>query len=70
MKFRNTHCLFLLFATTTIIAGPEVKTTPFSGTPAAIPGLIEAEHWDKGEAGLAYADTDEKNAGENYREKT
>jgi len=45
-------------------------TTPFSDKPSAIPGLIEAEHWDKGEAGVAYADADEQNRGEDYREST
>lgn len=44
--------------------------TPFHGEPHKIPGLIEAEHWDKGEAGVAYADSTEENKGEDYREKT
>lgn len=46
------------------------KTTPFHGKPHTIPGLIEAEHWDKGPAGVAYYDTTEENRGEDYREKT
>lgn len=46
------------------------ETIPFSGKPNVIPGLIEAEHWDKGEAGVAYADADEQNRGEDYREPT
>ena len=46
------------------------ETTPFSGKPAVIPGLIEAEHWDKGAPGVAYYDVDEENRGENYREET
>jgi len=45
-------------------------TTPFSGKPSPIPGRIEAEDWDKGEAGVAYADDDEQNRGEDYREPT
>lgn len=45
-------------------------TKPFSGEPSTIPGLIEAEHWDKGEAGVAYADDDGVNKGEDYREPT
>ncbi len=53
-----------------ILIGQAGDTTPFAGEPSPIPGLIEAEHWDKGEAGVAYADTDEVNKGENYREPT
>ena len=46
------------------------KLTPFHGKPHAIPGLIEAEHWDKGPAGVAYYDSTKPNHGENYREET
>ena len=46
------------------------ETRPYNGTVHAIPGLIEAEHWDKGKAGIAYHDIDAENHGENYREKT
>jgi len=52
---------------------PEIstaETTPFTGKSSTIPGLIEAEDWDKGEAGVAYADADEENRGEDYREPT
>jgi Carbohydrate binding module (family 6) len=45
-------------------------TIPFSGKPHAIPGTIEAEHWDKGDPGVAYRDVEEKNLGEDYREPT
>ncbi|MDA8743056.1 sulfatase-like hydrolase/transferase [Rubripirellula amarantea] len=45
-------------------------TEPFRGKPNAIPGKIEAEHWDKGEAGIAYHDVDPQNRGESYREAT
>ena len=31
--------------------------TPFSGTPIALPGTIEAENYDKGGEGVAYHDT-------------
>lgn len=63
--------LSLIVTAAMLPANPKsAKTTPFSGKPATIPGLIEAEHWDKGEAGVAYADADEKNLGENYRELT
>ncbi len=43
---------------------------PFHGKPHSIPGKIEAEHWDKGPAGVAYHDIDETNKGEHYREVT
>ena len=39
----------------------------FGGTPHAIPGRVEAEHYDEGKAGVAYADSDEKNHGAEYR---
>lgn len=52
----------------TAFAAPVSK--PFSGKPHEIPGLIEAEHWDLGPAGVAYHDVDEENRGENYREAT
>ncbi len=43
---------------------------PYKGKVYQIPGLIEAEHYDEGEAESAYHDHDEKNRGENYRGKT
>ena len=45
-------------------------TEPFAEEPYRIPGTIEAEHWDKGAAGKAYVDKEEKNLGEDYREPT
>ena len=56
-----------VFLTSMVFAA---DTTPFGKQPAQIPGKIEAEHWDKGKAGVAYHDVDEKNRGEDYREKT
>jgi len=44
--------------------------TPYGGTPAAIPGVIEFEDFDTGGEGVAYHDTDPANngpAGGNYR---
>lgn len=46
------------------------KTKPFNGKIHNIPGLIEAEHWDLGKAGVAYADADKQNRGAAYREPT
>ncbi|MDP7266940.1 MAG: carbohydrate-binding protein [Pirellulales bacterium] len=40
---------------------------PFGGKEHAIPGKIEAEHYDEGKPGEAYHDVDEKNHGANYR---
>ena len=39
----------------------------YGGTPHAIPGLIEAEHFDEGGPGTAYHDVDEANHGAAYR---
>ena len=41
--------------------------TPFSGTPAAIPGTIQAEDFDNGGEGVAYHDTTSGNSGGQYR---
>jgi endonuclease/exonuclease/phosphatase family metal-dependent hydrolase len=41
--------------------------TPFTGSPVAIPGRIEAENFDNGGAGIAYADTTPGNEGDAYR---
>jgi subtilisin family serine protease len=43
-------------------------STPFGGTPAAVPGTIEAENFDDGGEGLAYHDTTAGNAGGQYRQ--
>lgn len=42
-------------------------STPYGGTPHAIPGLIEAEHYDDGGPDVAYYDIDEVNHGAAYR---
>jgi Carbohydrate binding module (family 6)/PLD-like domain len=42
-------------------------TTPFTGTPAAIPGTFQAEDFDNGGASLAYFDTTAGNSGGSYR---
>ena len=46
------------------------KSKPYQGKVHAIPGLIEAEHYDEGKPGVAYSDVDEKNRGADYREPT
>jgi len=42
-------------------------STPFGGTAASIPGVIEAENFDDGGEGLAYHDLSAGNAGGQYR---
>ena len=44
---------------TTPAAGP----TPYSGSPAAVPGTIDAERFDNGAEGVAYYDTTPGNSG-------
>ena len=44
------------------------NSTPFGGTPAAIPGLIEAENFDDGGEGVAYHDLTAGNQGGAYRQ--
>jgi hypothetical protein len=41
--------------------------TPYRGTPAAIPGIVQAEEFDHGGPGLAYRDTTTGNAGGQFR---
>lgn len=41
--------------------------TPFAGSPALVPGRIEAEHYDLGGEGVAYHDVDANNIGLVFR---
>ena len=41
--------------------------TPYGGTPAPVPGTIQAENFDEGSAGQAYSDTTAGNRGSVYR---
>ena len=43
---------------------------PYGDAPHEIPGKIEAEHFDRGPAEVAYHDVDEENLGADYREAT
>lgn len=43
------------------------STQPFGGTPAAVPGVIEAENFDEGGQGTAYFDTTSGNSKGAYR---
>ena len=49
-----------------VVAPP--SPTPFAGSPAAIPGLIEAENFDEGGEAVAYHDLTTANTGGQYRQ--
>jgi phosphatidylserine/phosphatidylglycerophosphate/cardiolipin synthase-like enzyme len=50
--------------------GGPINSTPFGGTPAPVPGIIQAENFDDGGAGVAYADSSVANQGGKYRTDT
>ena len=50
-----------------MLAAPASTSTPYTGTPAAVPGTIEAENFDRGGEGVAYHDVVAGNAGGQYR---
>lgn len=64
-----TASLLLAVGCATKAGNPEQvgASTPYGGTAHAIPGLIEAEHFDEGGPGVAYYDVDEVNHGARYR---
>lgn len=43
------------------LSASEIVSSPFGGTPASVPGEVEAEHFDEGGQGLAYFDTSHGN---------
>lgn len=45
-----------------------IEQQPFTGSPTPIPGLVEAENFDSGGAGVAYSDVDPENQGGAYRD--
>ena len=47
-----------------------VHAEPFRGSPLGIPGVVEAEDFDSGNAGVAYNDLTEANHGADYRGTT
>jgi hypothetical protein len=53
-----------------IFTSPDLEQLPFSGSPIAIPGIIEAEDFDEGGEFLAYQDAEPENIGgvTEYRE--
>jgi hypothetical protein len=50
-----------------VAAGSALASTPYSGTPVALPGTIQAENYDRGGEGTAYHDTTSGNSGSVYR---
>ena len=50
-----------------IVKGAGSAARPFGGTPAAIPGILQAEHFDEGGEGVAYHDTTAGNRGGAFR---
>ena len=62
-------CVAVLAASSGLQAA-EPRSTPWRGKPAAVPGKVEAEHYDEGPAGVAYHDVESKNLGEPYRKET
>ena len=48
-------------------AAASVGSTPFSGTPAPLPGTIQVENFDNGGAEIAYHDASSGNSGGAYR---
>lgn len=45
------------------MAAAEIASSPYGGTLAVVPGVIEAEKFDTGGRGLAYSDTNTANKG-------
>jgi hypothetical protein len=52
----------------TVAGTPLPNSTPFGGTAAPIPGVIEAENFDAGGEGIAYHDLSPGNVGGQYRQ--
>ncbi|MBM4012930.1 MAG: carbohydrate-binding protein, partial [Planctomycetes bacterium] len=53
-----------------LLLGEGLAGEPFRGGPRQIPGVIEAEDFDAGDAGVAYHDLTEANHGADYRGPT
>jgi hypothetical protein len=50
-----------------VVTGTTPASSPYGGTPAAIPGTIQAENFDEGGPDVAYRDTTSGNSGGQYR---
>lgn len=62
--------LTLTISASSVLAADAQKSKPWKGRPQAVPGKVEAEHYDEGPAGVAYQDKEKKNLGEPYRKAT
>jgi len=51
-----------------VVAPPAPSSTPYSGSPIAIPGTIQTANFDNGGEGVAYHDTTPGNSGGAYRQ--
>jgi hypothetical protein len=49
------------------VQSPPSQSSPYGGTPAAVPGVIQAENFDNGGEGVAYHDSTSGNAGGSFR---
>jgi hypothetical protein len=49
-------------------AAAAAGSTPYGGTPTALPGTLQLENFDDGGPGVAYADTTTTNSGGQYRQ--
>jgi hypothetical protein len=49
------------------IPPPPTGSRPYTGTPVPLPGVVEAEHFDHGDADVAYRDVSAGNTGGAYR---
>src|SRR5882672_5937597 len=54
-------------ATGTAVSAAVAASTPYSGTPIAVPGTIAAENFDRGGEGVGYHDKVKGNAGGQFR---
>jgi hypothetical protein len=64
-QYFNLNSLSVEASSTT--SAPSVASTPYTGTPIAVPVVFEAENYDKGGQGIAYHDTTAGNSGSIYR---
>src|SRR4029077_5220456 len=55
------------FTPATAQTPPPSSSSPYGGTPAAVPGVIQAENFDNGGEGVAYHDSTSGNAGGSFR---
>lgn len=61
---------FVLSVFSFIVDVAGVRAEPFRGSPHRIPGVVEAEDFDAGDAEVAYHDLTEANHGADYRGQT